>query len=196
VSFQTGQCPNHVHATCVDNGCRIVDGEYICGPCVSRCVRYVLETCSPAAEQVAEAAGPPRTADSSAGAVMPTEVFIVAEQPDPVYLVGVHASPFTTSLVPDAPQPLQIGYDGTEVLLRMIHAAPVFDLHTLQPRLIKHPDIGLGVAPGGPAVAGRRTNAPPRRTGVPATGEPKIGPGVRFFPDRPVPCREGSKTGK
>jgi len=64
----------------------------------------------------------------------------------------------------------------------------------LQPRPIKHADIGLGVAPGGPAVAGRRTKAPPRRTGVPAAGEPKIGPGVRFFFDHPVPCRKGCKT--
>jgi hypothetical protein len=60
-----------------------------------------------------------------------------------------------------------------------------------EPRPIKHPDIGFGVAPGGPAVAGRRANAPPRRTGVPAAGEPKIGPGVRFFSDHPVPCRKG-----
>ena len=67
-------------------------------------------------------------------------------------------------------------------------------VNLLQPRPIKLGRIGLGVAPGGPAVAGRQTNAPPRRTGVPATGEPKIGPGVRFFFDHPVPCRKGSKT--
>ena len=63
----------------------------------------------------------------------------------------------------------------------------------LQPRPIKHPSIRLGVAPGGPAVAGRRTNAPPRRTGVPATGEPKIVPGVRFFCDH---CGPRSKDQK
>jgi len=63
----------------------------------------------------------------------------------------------------------------------------------LQPRPIKHAPIGFRVAPGCPAVAGRRTNAPPRRTGVPAAGEPKIGPGVRFFCDHPVPCRKGCK---
>jgi hypothetical protein len=47
----------------------------------------------------------------------------------------------------------------------------------LQPRPIKHAGVGFGVAPGGPAVAGRRNNAPPRlgRTRVPAAGEPKIG---------------------
>ena len=66
----------------------------------------------------------------------------------------------------------------------------------LQPRPIKHAGVGFGVAPGGPAVAGRRNNAPPRlgRTGVPAAGEPKIGPGVRFFSDHPVPSRKGSKA--
>ncbi len=32
---------------------------------------------------------------------------------------------------------------------------------TLQPRPIKPPSLRFGVAPGGPAVAGRRTNAPP-----------------------------------
>ena len=66
----------------------------------------------------------------------------------------------------------------------------------LQPRPIKHAGIGFRVAPGGPAVAGRRTNAPPRRTGVPATGEPKIGPGVRFFFDHPVLPRKGGKAQK
>jgi hypothetical protein len=55
------------------------------------------------------------------------------------------------------------------------------DVYILQPRPIKHPDIGFAVAPGGPAVAGRRTNAPPRRTGVPAAGDPKIRPGSVFF---------------
>ena len=64
----------------------------------------------------------------------------------------------------------------------------------IQPRVIKHAHIGFRVAPGGPAVAGRRANAPPRRTGVPATGEPKIGPGVRFFFDHPVLPRKGGKT--
>ena len=67
-------------------------------------------------------------------------------------------------------------------------------IRDLQPRPIKHAHIGFRVAPGGPAVAGRRTNAPPRRTGVPAAGEPKIGPGVRFFFDHPVACRKGCKT--
>ena len=64
----------------------------------------------------------------------------------------------------------------------------------LQPRQLKHAPIGFRVAPGGPAVAGRRTNAPPRRTGVPAAGEPKIGPGVRFFFDHPVLHTKGVKT--
>ncbi len=53
--------------------------------------------------------------------------------------------------------------------------------HDHTARLIKHAGVGFRVAPGGPAVAGRRTNAPPRRTGVPAAGEPKIRPRVRFF---------------
>ena len=70
------------------------------------------------------------------------------------------------------------------------------DDRNIQPRVIKHAGIGFRVAPGGPAVAGRRTNAPPRRTGVPATGEPKIGPGVRFFCDHPVPRRKGLKTAR
>jgi hypothetical protein len=53
----------------------------------------------------------------------------------------------------------------------------------LQPRPIKHAGVGFGVAPGGPAVAGRRNNAPPRlgRIGVPAAGEPKIGLSPFFF---------------
>jgi hypothetical protein len=63
----------------------------------------------------------------------------------------------------------------------------------LQPRPIKHAHIGFRVAPGGPAVAGRRTNAPPRRTGVPAAGEPKIGPGVRFFSTTRYYAGRGSK---
>ena len=131
MSFQTGRCPNHIHATCVENGCRIVDGEYICASCVSRCVRYVLETCAPTAEQMADAAAEHSTTDSGVESVMPTEVFIVAEQPDQVFPVGVSGSPFATSLEQDAPQPLQIGCNGEEVLLHLIAAAPVFDLHTL-----------------------------------------------------------------
>jgi hypothetical protein len=65
-------------------------------------------------------------------------------------------------------------------LVRVFHENMILEVD-LQPRVIKHPSLRFGAAPGGPAVAGRRANAPPRRTGVPAAGEPKIGPGVRFF---------------
>ena len=64
----------------------------------------------------------------------------------------------------------------------------------LQPRVIKHADIGFSVAPGGPAVAGRRSNAPPRRTGVPAEVSRKSGPESAqvFFPTArtlPAECK-------
>ena len=67
-------------------------------------------------------------------------------------------------------------------------------LYIYSPANNKTAGIGFGAAPGGPAVAGRRTNAPPRRTGVPAAAEPKIERGVRFFSDHPVPCKKGCKT--
>ncbi len=101
--------------------------------------------------------------------------------------------PFSADAPPNKPERAEVALleGAVLVLASVLHSLP---WNLLQPRPIKHADIGLWVAPGGPAVAGRQTNAPPRRTGVPAAGEPKIRPGVRFFFDHPVPCRKGCKT--
>ncbi len=54
----------------------------------------------------------------------------------------------------------------------------------LQPRPIKHAPIGFGVAPGGPAVAGR---PPPGLAGVPGGGVDPAGRSVGLPSVTPVP---------
>ena len=65
-------------------------------------------------------------------------------------------------------------------------------------RPIKHAHVGFGVAPGGPAVAGRRANAPPRRTGcrLPVRVSRKSESGLEsvcFRPPGTLPVQEGVK---
>ncbi len=55
---------------------------------------------------------------------------------------------------------------------------PIVNTTRVQPRPIKHADIGLGVAPGGPAVAGRSPRACRRSRGWGRPGGTLGGPAV------------------
>ncbi len=86
MQLSTGQCANHIHATCFQHDMRLFDGDFVCSTCVSECVLHVFSACGPAAaaapdEMPQSAAGPSRQSESTAIEVIHDEVFCVELAP-------------------------------------------------------------------------------------------------------------------
>jgi hypothetical protein len=126
--LSTGQCLNHIHATCTQYGMRRFDGDCVCDDCVSECVLHVFTGGGPAAvaaldEVPQSAASPSRHSGPTANKGLYAEVFCVDLAPA--------SSVSAASLALCPPQDVQTGFDGEALLLHMVDAAPLLELRTI-----------------------------------------------------------------
>ena len=129
MQLHTGQCANQIHASCFQYGMRLFDGDFVCSTCVSQCVLHVLAAqCGPAATAAPDvvpqsAADTSRESVSTASEVIHDEVYCVELAPTSA------VSADSLALCPQ--QARQTGFDGEELLLRVIDGAPVLELRSI-----------------------------------------------------------------